>query len=49
MRIRPTIRLRLTALYGALFGVTSGSRVTLSYANNLIYLYMGGFLIAVAM
>jgi len=32
-----------------LFGVTPGTQVTLSYANNLIYLYMGGFLIAVAM
>lgn len=32
-----------------LLGVTKGTEVTLSYANNLIYLYMGGFLIAVAM
>jgi len=32
-----------------LFGVIPGSQVTLSYANNLIYLFMGGFLIAVAM
>ncbi len=32
-----------------LLGVTKGTDVTLAYANNLIYLYMGGFLIAVAM
>ena len=32
-----------------LLGVIPGTQVTLSYANNLIYLYMGGFLIAMAM
>ncbi len=32
-----------------LFGVMPGTQVTLSYANHLIYLYMGGFLIAVTM
>jgi len=32
-----------------LLGVIPGSQVTLSYANNLIYLYMGGFMIAIAM
>lgn len=30
-------------------GVMPGTQVTLSYANHLIYLYMGGFLIAVTM
>ena len=32
-----------------LLGVMPGTQVTLSYANHLIYLYMGGFLIAVTM
>lgn len=32
-----------------LLGVMEGSVVTLSYANHLIYLFMGGFLIAVTM
>ncbi len=32
-----------------LLGIMPGTQVTLSYANHLIYLYMGGFLIAVTM
>jgi len=36
------------ALY-PLLGVMNGSEVTLAYANHLIYLFLGGFLIAVTM
>ncbi len=32
-----------------LLGVTSGSEVTRSYAHHLVYLFLGGFLIAVTM
>ncbi len=32
-----------------IFGITSASAVTTSYANEAIYLFMGGFMIAIAM
>ncbi len=44
----PATALLPIALY-PLLGVMSGSAVTLAYAHHLVYLFLGGFLIAVTM